>query len=159
MKNGLLVLVLATSLFAKEAVIPAELSAWKSLAYVGSAKNAQELTDATLTLNSSSLVGLLPTPKVQYVARPINEGGSVSYGGMFQITLKERGLYRVVLANASWIEMIKDGKSAHSVAHAQGSENSGIRKMVDYNLDEGTYTLQLSAGADTKSAILVTKIK
>lgn len=159
MKNGLLVLLLATGLFAKEAVIPAELSAWKSLAYVGSAKNRSELADATLTLNSASLVGLLPTPKVQYVTRPANEGGSVSYGGIFQITLKESGLYRVVLANASWIEMVKDGKSAQSIAHAQGSENSGIRKMVDYNLDEGTYTLQLSAGADTKSALLVTKLK
>ena len=159
MKSALLVLVLATSLFAKEAVLPTELSAWKNLAYVDSAKNASELADATLTLNSSSLVGLLPTPKIQYVARPTNEGGTVSYGGMFQIIVKEKGLYRVVLANASWIEMVKDGKSAHSVAHAQGSENSGIRKMVDYHLDEGTYTLQLSAGADTKSAILVTKIK
>lgn len=159
MKNALLVLVLATSLFAKEAVLPAELSAWKSLSYVGSAKNPSELSDATLTLNSSSLVGLLPTPKIQYVARPVNEGGTVSYGGMFQITLKEKGLYRVVLANASWIEMIKEGKSAQSVAHAHGPDYSGIRKMVDYNLDEGTYTLQLSAGADTTSAVLITKIK
>ena len=159
MKNGLLILLLATTLFAKEAVLPSELSAWKALSYVGSAKNPQELPNATLTLNTASLVGLVPTPKIQYVARPTNEGGTVSYGGLFQITLKEKGLYRVVLANASWIDLIKDGKPAPSVAHAQGSENSGIRKMVDYNLDEGTYTLQLSAGADTKSALLVTKLK
>lgn len=158
MKNGLFILLLAISLFANEAVLPSELSAWKSLSYVGSAKNPQELPNATLTLNSASLVGLLPTPKIQYVARPTNEGGTVSYGGTFRITLKEKGLYRVVLANASWIEMVKDGKSAQSVAHAQGSKNSGIRKMVDYNLDEGTYILQLSAGADTTSAVLVTKL-
>lgn len=159
MKTLLFVLALATSLFAKEAVLPPELSAWKSLSYVGSAKNTSELSDATLTLNTASVVGLLPTPKIEYVARPTNEGGSVSYGGIFQITLKEKGLYRVVLANASWIEMVKDGKSAQSVAHAQGAKDSGIRKMVDYNLDAGTYTLQLSAGADTTSAVLITKIK
>lgn len=159
MKNGLLILLLATSLFAKEAVLPSELSAWKALSYVGSAKNPQELPNATLTLNTASLVGLLPTPKIQYVARPTNEGGSVSYGGMFQITLKESGLYRVVLANASWIEMVKDAKGSQSVAHSHGPDYSGIRKMVDYALEAGTYTLQLSAGADTTSAILVTKLK
>lgn len=159
MKTLLFALALATGLLAKEAVLPPELSAWKSLSYVGSAHNAKELSNATLTLNTASVVGLLPTPKIEYAARPMNEGGSVSFGGMFQITLKEKGLYRVVLANASWIEMVKDGKSVQSVAHAQGSKESGIRKMVDYPLDEGTYTLQLSAGADTTSALMVTRLK
>lgn len=159
MKSLLLVLLLLTGLSAAEAVLPPELKGWKSLSYVGSAKNAEELSGAALTLNSASLVGLLPTPKIQYVARPVNEGGSVSYGGMFRITLKESGLYRVILANASWIEMVKDGKGSQSVAHSHGPENSGIRKMVDYTLEAGTYTLQLSAGADTTSAVLITKLK
>ncbi len=158
MKSVLVVLFLLTGLFANEALLPTELTAWKSLSYVSAAKSANELSNASLVLNNASLVGLHPTPKIQYVTRPTNEGGTVSYGGLFQITIKERGLYRVVLANASWIEMVKDGKSAQSVAHAQGSKNSGIRKMVDYYLDEGTYTLQLSAGADTTSAVLVIKL-
>lgn len=159
MKSALLVLLLLTGLSAAETVLPSELQGWKTLSYVGSAKNAEELSGAALTLNSASLVGLLPTPKIQYVARPVNEGGTVSYGGLFQITIKERGVYRVVLANASWIDMIKDGKGAQSVAHSHGPEHSGIRKMVDYTLDEGTYTLQLSAGADTTSAVLIAKLK
>jgi hypothetical protein len=159
MKSVVLVVLLLSGLFAQEAPLPSELKSWKSLAYVGAAKNGSEIPAAALELDKASLISLHPTPKIQYVTRPTNEGGTVSYGGLFQITLKERGLYRVVLANASWIDLIKDGKPAQSVAHAQGSENSGIRKMVDYNLDEGTYTLQLSAGADTKSAVLVTKLK
>lgn len=159
MKNVLLALLLLTGLSAAETVLPPELQGWKTLSYIGSAKNAEDLAGATLTLNSASLVGLLPTPKIQYVARPVNEGGTVSYGGLFQITIKERGVYRVVLANASWIDMIKDGKGAQSVAHSHGPEHSGIRKMVDYTLDEGTYTLQLSAGADTTSAVLIAKLK
>ena len=159
MKSIVFVLFLLTGLFAKEAVLPTEMTAWKTLSFVNAAKSANELSDASLMLNHASLVGLHPTPKIQYVTRPTNEGGTVSYGGLFQITIKERGLYRVALANASWIDVVKDGKSAQSIAHAQGSENSGIRKMVDYNLDDGIYTLQLSAGADTKSAVLITKLK
>ncbi|MFZ5375763.1 MAG: hypothetical protein ACOZBX_09505 [Campylobacterota bacterium] len=159
MKSIVFIALLLSGLFAQEAPLPPELKSWKSLAYVGAAKNGAELASAALELDRASLIGLHPTPKIHYVVRPMNEGGTVSYGGLFQIILKERGLYRVTLANASWIDLVKDGKSAQSVAHAQGSEKSGIRKMVDYNLDEGTYTLQLSAGADTKSAVLVTKLK
>lgn len=159
MKSALLVLFLLTGLFAQEAVLPTELLAWKSLSFVRAAKSSDELANATLAINKASLVSLHPTPKVQYVARPVNEGGTVSYGGLFQITLKESGLFRVVLANASWIDLIKDSKGAQSVAHAHGPDHSGIRKMVDYNLEAGTYTLQLSAGADSTSAVLITKIK
>ncbi|MFZ2889842.1 hypothetical protein [Sulfuricurvum sp.] len=159
MKSVLVVLLLVTGLFAKEAVLPTELMAWKTLSFVNTAKNANELSDASLALNKASYVGLINTPKIQYVTRPTNEGGTVSYGGLFQIEIKESGAYRVILGNASWIELVKEGKSAKSVAHAQGPENSGIRKMVDYLLETGIYTLQLSAGADTTSAVLITKIK
>jgi hypothetical protein len=152
---GLLIL----SLFAQEANLPSELTPWKNLSYVSSAKNSGELSNAVLIINKASFVGLINTPKIEYVTRPTNEGGTVSYGGLFQIDIKESGIYRVALGNASWIDLIKDGKAAHSVAHAQGAENSGIRKMVDYTLEAGTYTLQLSAGADSTSAVLITKVK
>lgn len=159
MKSALIALMLATSLFAKEAVLPPELTSWKNLSYVGSAKNSAELSNAVLTVNKASFVGLINTPKIAYVTRPTNEGGTVSYGGLFQIDIKESGIYRVALGNASWIDLVKDEKPAKSVAHAQGPENSGIRKMVDYTLEAGTYTLQLSAGADSTSAVLITKVK
>jgi hypothetical protein len=158
-KSVLVVLLLVTGLFAKEAVLSTELMAWKTLSFVNTAKSANELSEASLVLNKASYLGLINTPKIQYVTRPTNEGGSVSYGGLFQIEIKESGIYRVVLGNASWIDLVKDGKSAQSVAHAQGPENSGIRKMVDYPLETGIYTLQLSAGADSTTAVLVTKIK
>lgn len=147
------------SLFAQEATLPSELTSWKALSYVSSAKSSAELSNAVLVVNKASFVGLINTPKITYVTRPTNEGGSVSYGGLFQIDIKEDGIYRVALGNASWIDLVKDSKPAKSIAHAQGPENSGIRKMVDYPLEAGTYILQLSAGADTTSAVLITKLK
>ena len=159
MKIAVLVLLLLTGLLAKEVALPIELMAWKNLSYVHAAKSKNELSDASLELNNVYYVGLINTPKMEYEARPINEGGTVSYGGMFQIEIKQNGTYRVVLGNASWIDIVKNGKSVPSIAHAQGPENSGIRKMVDYSLEAGMYTLQLSAGGDSTTAILVTKIK
>ena len=159
MRIALYLGLLFMSLFAQEANLPVELDAWKSLSYVDAAQSPKELSNASLTINKASFVGLHNTPKVTYVTRPMNEGGTVSYGGIFQIEIKENGVYRVALGNASWIDLIKDKKAAQSVAHKGGPENSGIRKMVDYTLETGIYTLQLSAGGDSSTAILITKIK
>lgn len=150
---------LCMCLFAQEVNLPKELNAWKDLSYINAAKNRNELPNAVITLNKPSFVGLHNTPKIEYVTRPDKEGGTVSYGGIFQIKIEENGIYRVVLANASWIDLSKDGKLIQSVAHNRGEENSGIRKMVDYPLEVGTYTLQLSAGGDSTTALLITKIK
>ena len=159
MKIALFIGILFISLFAKEIDLPPELNAWKSLSYVNAAKNAEELPNAVLTLNNASFVGLHNTPKVTYITRPGNEGGTVSYGGIFQIEIKENGIYRIALGNASWVDINKDVKVAKSIAHKGGPENSGVRKMLDYSLEAGIYVLQLSAGADSTTALLVSKIK
>lgn len=159
MKIVILSGLLFLSLFAQEVNLPVELNAWKSLSYVGAANSADELSKSSLEVGKASYVGLNKTPKMKYVVRPMNEGGTVSYGGIFEIKIPENGTYRVALGNASWIDMVQDGKSAQSLAHNGGPENSGIRKMVDYNLKAGTCVVQLSAGADSTTAVLITKIK
>ena len=159
MKTILLLAFLLSGLYAQEINLPLELNAWKNLSYVNAAKNSEGVSNAILEVGKASYIGLNNTPKMKYVLRPMNEGGSVSYGGIFEVQIKESGTYRVALGNASWIDMVKDATAAKSIAHNEGAQNSGIRKMVDYNLEVGTYVLQLSAGADSTTAILVTKIK
>lgn len=56
MKSVLVVLLLVSGLFAKEAVLPTELMAWKTLSFVNTAKSASELSDASLVLNKASYV-------------------------------------------------------------------------------------------------------
>ena len=135
-----------------------DLSAWKQLSYVNAAATTEALPQALIEVGKASYVGLHSTPKVHYVAMPTNEGGAVSYGGMFKVKIKQNGTYRVALGNASWLDLIKEGKAAQSVAHQEGPKDSGIRKMVDYPLEAGVYTLQLSAGGDSTTALLITKI-
>lgn len=159
MKIVLVIGILFISLFAKEVDLPLELNAWKSLSYVNAAKNSDELPNAILTLNTASFVGLHNTPKVTYVSRPVKEGGTVSYGGIFQIEIKEKGIYRIAMGNPSWVDVIKDAELAKSIAHKGGPENTGIHKMLDYSLEAGVYIIQLSAGGDSTTALLVSKIK
>ena len=100
MKKALYIGLFCVGLFAKEVDLSAELSAWKSLSYRAATKDSNGTLSATLELNKASYVGLINTPKIQYVSRPTNEGGSVSYGGMFQVEIKQKGIYRVSLGNA-----------------------------------------------------------
>ncbi|WP_084465566.1 hypothetical protein [Sphingobium quisquiliarum] len=45
---------------------------------------------------------------------------------------------------------------AESVAHGHGPNCSGIRKMVDYSLHPGRYTLQIAANSEERLTLLVT---
>ena len=65
--------------------------------------------------------------------------------------------YRFAIGNASWIDIVKDGEKIQSVRHGGGPACSGIRKMVDYPLQQGTYLIQLSAGGDPQVGVLVVK--
>jgi len=158
MRFILYIFLIASTLMAQQVDKTVPLDAWKTLSYVNAAKNADELPNALLTLNHASYVGLHNTPKVNYISVPTNEGGTVSYGGMFQIHIQASGTYRVALANTSWIDMIQNAKVAKSIAHQGGPKGSGIKKMVDYKLEAGEYTLQLSAGADSTTALMIVKL-
>lgn len=68
------------------------------------------------------------------------------------------GTYRVAIGTAAWLDLVKDGKVVESIAHDHGPTCSGIRKMVDFTLARGSYTLQLSGSPDTKSGVLVTRL-
>jgi len=159
MKIVLCIGILFISLFAKEVDIPNELKAWKSLSYVEAAKNIDELSNAKITLDKASFIKLHRKPKISYVKRAKNEGGSISYGGMFELKINEDGIYRLASSNGAWIDLIKDEKSKKSIAHKPGPQGTGIGKMLDFSLEAGVYVLQLSASADSTSAFLITKIK
>lgn len=100
---------------------------------------------------------LLPTPKVTYPLRPEKPGGTVSFGGLLRFTVAEEGIWRVALSSGAWVDVVKDGKAATSVAHGRGPDCSGIRKMVDYRLAPGTYTLQVAANGSDSMTLMVAR--
>lgn len=59
-------------------------------------------------------------------------------------TVPEAGRYRVALDQPGWIDLVKDGKALTSVAHGHGPDCSTIRKIVDFDLAAGRYTLKLT---------------
>jgi len=143
----------------EEAVaLPADLSAWTAPKPLTAATRPEEAGKAELKIGAAVTAALAHTPEVTYAARPAKPGGSVAYGGLLHVAIAEPGTYRVALGNASWIDVVKDGASVESVAHGGGPACSGIRKMVDYPLQQGDYLVQLSAGADAQTGVLIAKL-
>lgn len=60
----------------------------------------------------------------------------------FAIT--DPGRYRIALDQSGWIDLLRDGKPLESVGHGHGPDCSTIRKVVDFDLTPGRYTLRLT---------------
>ncbi|WP_255326564.1 hypothetical protein [Sphingobium sp. EM0848] len=138
--------------------LPAPLASWNQPIPLQAAADRKGAARAALTPGQAVAMTLLPTPSVVYPLRPAKPGGTVSYGGLASFTVKEAGTWRVALGSGAWVDVVKDGKAMESVAHGHGPDCSGIRKMVDYALQPGRYTLQMAANGEDRLALIVTRL-
>lgn len=74
------------------------------------------------------------------------------------IDVHEAGTYRVALDSAAWIDLVRGNQAVKSIAHGRGPDCTGIRKMVDYPLTPGSYTLQISANGQPQMTALLARL-
>jgi hypothetical protein len=134
------------------------LATWRSPAPLAAGRDPKSAAKAALTPGQAAVLTLSRTPQIHYPLRPEKPGGTVSFGGLAAFTVKEAGAWRVALGSGAWVDVVRDGKAAASVAHGHGPDCTGVRKMVDYQLTPGTYTLQLAANAEDSLTVLVTRL-
>jgi hypothetical protein len=140
------------------AALPADLGGWCTRRPAASAADSKGLAAARLEVGRAYRATLTSTGDVHYIARPEKPGGSVSFGGMFTFTVKDSGTYRVALGSGAWIDLLKDAKAVASTAHGHGPEGSGIRKMVDFPLAPGRYTLQIAANGEPALTLMIVRL-
>lgn len=163
--------VMASSTMAKEAPaacttkVPTtgDLASWNAPVEKTSAGSADGAEETVLLIGQAAHVALLRTPEVKYTVPPEKPGRSASHGGLFQFAVKDAGTYRVALGSAAWIDVVgtsgeSAGKAVTSTAHGHGPDCSGIRKMVDFALTPGRYTLQIAANNEPKTTVLVAEL-
>ncbi|MEO9132132.1 MAG: homogentisate 1,2-dioxygenase [Sphingomonas sp.] len=138
--------------------IPAELAAWASRKPMAAAVDAASLPGVTVTPGMAVDLGLAPTPGVTYTLRPSHPGGSVSHGGMATLTVAEAGKYEIGIGSGAWIDLVKDGVSLGSVGHGHGPACSGIRKMVDFALQPGSYVLQVAGNGEATLPLIFARL-
>lgn len=144
--------------------LPPELAAWTSRKPLLAARDTRSLSGARIDPGKAIEGGLRPTSEMRYAQRPEKPGGSVSFGGLYTFSVADAGSYRVALGAAAWVDVVKAGAKAGngavmtSTAHGHGPDCSGIRKMVDFTLQPGTYLLQISGNAMDRLPLLVTRL-
>ncbi|MFV0623464.1 homogentisate 1,2-dioxygenase [Sphingomonas sp. ac-8] len=135
---------------------PAELAGWSAGRPVRAGATAAGA--ALLPIGHGVVATLLPTPKVRYAVRPEKPGGSVSNGGLFAFSVPTAGRYRIALGSGAWIDVLSGTTPATSVAHEHGPDCTGIRKMVDFDLQPGRYLLQVAGNGSPTLPLMVARV-
>jgi hypothetical protein len=133
--------------------IPAELAAWSKQTPVAAGIKAGG--GASVTPGQALLVALHPASLVTLAPVPKENGG---HAGTLTLTVQEAGNYRVALGGRAWVDLVGTGRALSSSAHGHGPKCTGIRKMVDYTLKPGRYTIQLSGSQADNMPLLVAKV-
>ena len=135
-----------------------ELASWTTPRPLQAGARSAQTSGSVLTVGQAVRLTLLRTPQVRYPVRPEKPGGSVSYGGLIRLDVEQAGTYRVALGSAAWIDLVRDGKALTSSAHGRGPDCTGIRKIVDFELTPGRYTVQIAANGEPETTVLVARL-
>jgi hypothetical protein len=103
-------------------------------------------------------MALSAMPDVAFASEPGRAADPSTRGGLARIEISVAGRYRVALGSAAWVDMVAARGKLSSVDHSHGPACSGIRKIVDYHLNPGTYLLQVSGSPTATTRVLVTPL-
>lgn len=107
-----------------------------------------------LPIGTAGRVALSSTPQVKYEVRPEKPGSSVSYGGILILNITKSGTYRIALGSAAWLDVIGKDGPLRSTAHGHGPDCTGIRKVVEFSLEPGRYTIQIAANGASDVTVM-----
>ncbi|CAN5341703.1 hypothetical protein BH10PSE15_BH10PSE15_12050 [soil metagenome] len=138
--------------------IPPALAAWAVKQPLVAATDATTLARTVVTPGVAYDLSLAETPAVTYAVPPQHPGAPVSRGGMVGFMVASAGTYRVAIGAGAWLDLVRGTTPLPSVAHGHGPNCSGIRKMVDFALQPGTYALQIVGNATASIPMLIAKI-
>jgi len=80
---------------------------------------------------------------LRYGIAPERKPDVYKFGGMIPIEAKKAGRLIIALDAGAWIDLVRDGAVVKSVTHGHGPACSGIRKMVEFDVTQGRYQLQI----------------
>ncbi|KQS04257.1 hypothetical protein ASG11_08335 [Sphingomonas sp. Leaf357] len=95
-----------------------------------------------LTIGAPYLAtGTEPSKLTGAVGDVVKRGGTAT---ALSFTVAKAGVYQVGLASGAWVDVVSGGTALASAGHGHGPNCTGLRKIVDFKLASGRYTLQLS---------------
>lgn len=143
---------------ADRSTIPAEYAGWEAARPLESAKAAGGLAAAALAPGEARDLALHPDGEVAYLTLPEGAGEPSSFGGMAAFDIAQAGTYRVALGDFAWVDVSREGKVAETVKFGHGPDCTPIRKIVDFPLEPGRYTLEVSGNVAPRLRVMLLRV-
>ena len=138
--------------------VPALPDAWSAFAQPSPLTAAAKAADQPeIKIGQAYAMTLVPAAQAEYTVAPKMVAPG-SFGGLLMLTVDKAGVYSIAISDKVWVDVIRDGQALRSVAHEEGAPCEAIHKTVDFQLDPGHYTIQLSnAPAATATVEIIAK--
>jgi hypothetical protein len=116
-------------------------------------------TAACAAIDQSLPANLSPWRSPAPAGTTVAPGQTVTFAPSAPLVLviTEAGTYSVVIDQAAWIDVARDGTTLHSNGNGHGPACSSIRKTVDFQLQPGRYTITLSRTQAASVRLLVVR--
>jgi hypothetical protein len=111
-----------------------------------------------LATGTSNQIGLLPANAVKLAVkgeRPLKPG---STAGLAALDVTKAGKLDVILSNATYVDLVRDGRTLKSTGHTDLKTCPGLRKAVAFDVVPGRYIVQLT-NAPEKSVRMATVLR
>jgi hypothetical protein len=99
-------------------------------------------------------VSLSPAPSVTYAKTPDRPPVSDRFAGLTAFTITKAGTYSIAADLGVWFDVLSNDAVIDSTSHHH-VDCSSVRKVVDFPLKPGSYTLQLSGSPKPAVVIMI----
>ncbi|MEO5867699.1 MAG: hypothetical protein ABIS14_02950 [Sphingomonas sp.] len=141
---------------ATPAALPADLAGWIHGRSLTAAAKSRNVDSVTLQPGVRADVALLASSQVAYAFAPQKASVPGSFGGMLGIAATHAGTYRIALGSTAWVNVVGvGGKPLAAVAHTHGPDCTGVRKIVDFALQRGSYIVQIEGSSAPTIGVMV----
>jgi len=141
-----------------DTAVPPALAGWTQRTAVVAAATARQTGKAAVPLGQGVDAQLKRIGEVDFPVLPAKPGGSVSYGGLYELRISEPGDYQVSLGSGAWIEVGSGKTVVESTAHAPGPACTSLRKTVVFPLKAGRYILEITGNGDPGLPLMVSRV-
>lgn len=141
-----------------DANLPVDLKAWAGLRSQLTAASSVENLQLALPVGTPVTITLAPAVTVKFAKPPEKiRTPSDNHAGLIELTLPRKGVWRISFSNALWVDVIKDGAYVKSGAHGMLAPCTSLRKIVEFEAEQGRYLVQLSGNPGPDVVMMVTQ--
>ncbi len=136
--------------------LPADLDGWNKPALRVMAGSRGSSAVPTVALARRATVILQPAAAVSFVVPPEQvRAAEASHAGLLAFRVPQAGTYRVSASKPVWIDVLDGDKALKPAAFGRLAPCTSIRKVLEFDLAPGRYTVQISGNAGPNVELMI----